>query len=338
MKFQYLRIIRSITINPRWWMEVVKGYLSGLIYHLQQRDGIRVLCYHGIIKHKKDKTLERIFHSVSEFQDHLRFLRSFRILSINELIDDITNQKIYSWKPTVVITFDDGYANTLIAAEILDKYHIPWTLFISTGGIGRDRPLWPEELALLLLHGSAYRVEVLGKIWSLKTREEREIALQEIRRAMKKLPAPQRREVMEEIRQQFPEGETQRLLEQFPSLRMLTWEEVQQLASAGVEIGSHGVEHEIHHSNQPEFIRKDELIRSKEEIEKRLNRPCHYFAYPNGDFVESSPREVQSAGYLMAFTTQQRTISLNENPYLLPRLSTSGSFSAFVRRFFWDPK
>jgi len=334
--------MQFITINSNWWIQVAKGYLSGLKHHLQKRNGIRIFCYHGVVEHKRDKIVENIFCSISEFQDQLRFLRFFRLLSMEELMNELTNQinlkQNYYFKPAVVITFDDGYANVLIAAEILDKYRIPWTLFISTGGIGGDRPLWPEELALLLLYGSTYRVEVLSKIWSLKTREEREIALREIHRAMKKLPAPQRRKVMEEIRQQFPEGEIQRLLEQFPSLRMLTWKEVQQLASAGVEIGSHGVEHEIHHSEQPKFIYQDELVRSKEEIEKRLNRPCYYFAYPGGAFTESSPKEVQNAGYLMAFTTQQRTVSLNENPYLLPRLSTPGSLSAFVQKFFWEPK
>jgi len=344
MEIDYFKVIQLITLNPAWWIQVARGYLSGLKHHLQKRNGIRIFCYHGVVERKKDKIVENIFHSISEFQDQLRFLRFFRILSMNELMDKLMNQtnqkQNYYLKPAVVITFDDGYANVLIAAEILDKYRIPWTLFISTGGIGQDRPLWPQELDLLLLHGNAYRVEALSKIWSLKTREEREIALQEIRRAMKKLPAPQRRKVMEEIRQQFPEGETQRLLEQFPSLRMLTWKEVQQLASAGVEIGSHGVEHEIHHPNQPEFIRKDELIRSKEEIEKRLNRPCRYFAYPNGDFVEFSPKEVQDSGYLMAFTTQERTISVIEDFYLLPRLNTFGLFSIsiFTRKFFWESK
>jgi len=239
VRIDCFKVIQFITLNPAWWMQITRGYLSGLKHHLQQRNGIRVFYYHGVLEHKKDRILEKIFHSISEFQDQLRFLRFFRILSMNELIDELmncTNQKQnYYLKPAVVITFDDGYANTLIAAEILDKCRIPWTLFISTGGIGQDRPLWPEELALLLLHANSCRIEALNKIWSLKTREEREIALRAIRRAMQKLPASERRKVMEEIRQQFPEGETQRLLEQFPSLRMLTWKEVQQLASAGVE-------------------------------------------------------------------------------------------------------
>jgi len=322
-----------------WWTQVTKGYLSGLKHHLQKRKGIRVIYYHGVVKYRKDEILEHTFHTISEFYDHLRFLRFFRIISMSDLMNELknqTNHKLdYYQKPTVVITFDDGYANVLIAAEILDKYRIPWTLFISTGGIEQNKPLWQEELSLLLLYGNSYQIEVMGKLWSLKTRREREITLQKILSIMKKLPAPQRKEIMKEICQQFSEEEIQELLEQFPSLRMLTWKEIRQLASAGVEIGSHGVEHELHHSDQPEFIRRDELVRSKEEIENRLNRLCYYFAYPNGKFTETSPEEVKDAGYIMAFTTQQREILPNENPYLLPRLRASKSLSAFVQKFFW---
>jgi len=322
-----------------WWIQVARGYLSGIKHRCQKRNGIRVLFYHGVVEQKKDICLERYLHLFSDFQSHLRFLRFFRILSVDELLEVLTKGHGHdSRKPAVVITFDDGYANNLIAAEILDKHRIPWILFVSTGALGRDRTIWPAELCLLLLHGNAQQVEALGKVWSLKTREERESAFWKIEKVMKNLPAPQRRKVMEEIRQQFPEGETQRLLEEFPSMQMLTWEEVRQLASAGVEIGSHGVDHEIHHYEQPETVRRDELVRSKEEIEKQLNRPCRFFAYPNGNFIEASPKEVQEAGYYMAFTTQGRTILPDDDFYLLPRLAPGGSLSTFVRRFFWESK
>lgn len=55
---------------------------------------------------------------------------------------------------------------------------------------------------------------------------------------------------MDQIRQQFPPEETRRLLGAFPSFQMMTWDEVSQIATAGVDIGSHGVHHEIHHASQ----------------------------------------------------------------------------------------
>jgi peptidoglycan/xylan/chitin deacetylase (PgdA/CDA1 family) len=151
------------------------------------------------------------------------------------------------------------------------------------------------------------------------------------------MPADLRRQTMDGIRQQFPEGESRRLLEKFPALQMLSWEEVRQLAGAGVEIGSHGVNHEIHSQVQPEAIRRFELVQSKIELERQLDRSCAFFAFPNGDCTQDSSDEVQAAGYRLAFTTQAGTIQPGTNPYLLPRLVPYGPLRTFARNFFWEP-
>src|SRR5262249_17289486 len=156
-------------------------------------------------------------------------------------------------------TFDDGFRNNLLAAEILDAFRLPWTVFVATGAVGRQNAIWTVELSLLLLQGAAKQIEVFEKGWPLGSQDERDEAFQSIRFPLKAMPANLRSQTMNRIREQFPEGETQRLLEKFPALQMLNWDEVRQLAEAKVEIGSHGVNHEIHHQSQPESIRKFEL-------------------------------------------------------------------------------
>jgi len=151
------------------------------------------------------------------------------------------------------------------------------------------------------------------------------------------MPSAQRQGVMDCIRQQFPNGESQRLLEEFPSLQMLSWGEVRELASAGVEIGSHGVNHEIHHEKQPEAVRRGELTKSKKALENQLNRHCRFFAFPNGDFSQNSANEVGEAGYVLGFTMETGTVMEGSNPYLLPRLETNSKLRTFVRNFFWNP-
>jgi hypothetical protein len=80
--------------------------------------------------------------------------------------------------PTSVITFDDGYANNLQAAEILDPARLPWAVFVSTGALGRENSIWTVELSLLIFHGQAEKVESLGRVWSLSNRQAREDAFQ----------------------------------------------------------------------------------------------------------------------------------------------------------------
>ena len=105
-----------------------------------------------------------------------------------------------------------------------------------------------------------------------------------VRISLPTLLAEQRHLTMDDIRAQFTHGETQQLLDCFASLHMLTSEEVAKLAGIVIEIGSHGVDHEIHHANQPAEVRLPELTQSKAELEAHLRRPCRFFfAYPNND-------------------------------------------------------
>ena len=317
------------------WISTKLGYFSGLRNNGGKRKGIRVFCYHGVIERKPNR-LERNLQLLSDFRAHVRFLRRFRVLSLTELVAELSATTPES-KPAAVITFDDGYANNLLAAEILAAYRFPWSVFISTGAVGRENSIWTVELSLLLLHGEARRIEVFDKWWPLTRRDEREEAFQSIRNPLKAMPADLRRQTMESIRQQFPEGETHRLLKEFPSLQMLSWKDVRQLSGAGVEIGSHGVNHEIHNDAQPEEIRRFELIQSKVELERQLGRACSFLAFPNGNFTLSSADEVRAAGYRLAFTTQAGTILPGANPYALPRLVPYGSLPAFASNFFWEP-
>lgn len=318
------------------WIDAARGYFSGSRDGLARREGIRVFYYHGLVERKKDPLLERNFNLLSDFQSHVRFLRRFRILSLHELLYELANNT-RSLGSAAIVTFDDGYANNLLVGEIMSKARVPWGLFISTGSVDHEDSTWPMEVALLLLHGQARQLEALGKIWSLNSRNEREATFEAIRIPLKAMPALIRRQTMHNIRQQFPPNETKRLLREFPSIQMLSWEEVGELANSGVDVGSHGVDHEIHHKNQSEATCLYELAQSKAELEMRLNLPCVFFAFPNGDFTDDSEDQVRAAGYELGFSTQAETIKCGANPFLLPRLYATGSLHGFARDYFWEP-
>ena len=103
---------------------------------------------------------------------------------------------------------------------------------------------------------------------------------------------------------------------------MLTWNEIRQLANMGVDIGSHGVNHEIHHERQPLSVRKAELLNSKICIEKQIDRECRAFTFPNGNFILSSAEELAEAGYELGFSCEHRIALRSDNRYLLPLHST----------------
>jgi peptidoglycan/xylan/chitin deacetylase (PgdA/CDA1 family) len=314
------------------WVDVGRARVSGLIERARGRGAVRVFCYHGVVEKVVDPLLERNFTPLARFLEHVQLLKRVRVLSLDELADWIERPSP-GVLPAAVITFDDGYANNLIAAEVLRDARLPAAVFVSTGPIGGHVPIWTIELALLLLRGRADRVDVLGSRWSLATRAEREQAFASVRVGLKERPSELRRAEMDALRHQFPADETSRTLGEVPSFRMLSWKEVGQLASSDVTIGGHGVWHELHHEAQRPDTRVTELRQGKSEIEARLGRPCVYFAFPNGTMAEASAGEAKAAGYRLGFTTRRGAIAASTDKYRLPRFLAPVSARQLSRAF-----
>jgi peptidoglycan/xylan/chitin deacetylase (PgdA/CDA1 family) len=76
----------------------------------------------------------------------------------------------------------------------------------------------------------------------------------------------------------------------------LIWPEVRALAAAGMEIGSHGVTHRRFADLAREEVR-DELVRSKQQLEAMLGAPVEIFAYPYNSLRRWMLPLVREAGY-----------------------------------------
>jgi len=79
-------------------------------------------------------------------------------------------------------------------------------------------------------------------------------------------------------------------------MRCLRWPQLQELAAAGWEIGSHTCSHPHLSTLGDEDLRR-ELQTSRAVIEDRLGIPCHTLAYPYGDHDERVVEETEAAGY-----------------------------------------
>lgn len=320
------------------WMQSRRGYLSGWKWRSARRRGVRVFRYHGVVERKLDSVLDRNQHVLSVFRAQMDYLKRFRVLTMGELIAEADSNGGFGSRPAAMVTFDDGFFNNTLVAEVMAERRLPWCIFVPSGEVGAGRSMWSVETSLLLLRGQAEGVTAFDRVWPLGTRAEREESFRVLRARLKAVPAAQRLETVDALRAQFPAGESDRLLAEFPQLRMLTWDELRALANAGVEIGSHGLHHEIHHADQTPALRAREFTRSRAEIEEQLGRPCRAFAYPNGNFVAASPGEAEAAGYELAFTTETGTLEgrTRAQRFVLPRLCAPSSLQGFVRSFWWE--
>ena len=100
----------------------------------------------------------------------------------------------------------------------------------------------------------------------------------------------------------------------------MTKEQVQELDAKGMQIASHTSTHsnlrQITYAQQ-----KDEIGRSKADLEAWLHHPVIHFAYPYGNYNKDSIRLLRNFGYVTA-TTVKRRAATDESPLLeLPRIS-----------------
>ncbi|MFZ2639449.1 MAG: polysaccharide deacetylase family protein [Verrucomicrobiia bacterium] len=116
----------------------------------------------------------------------------------------------------------------------------------------------------------------------------------------------------------------------FKAHECLTWDEVRELQQAGVEFGSHTVNHpELVHLAWEEV--EKEVRDSKNEIEQHLGVRVTSFAYPyafpraNRDFASRLGRLLRETGYECCVTTDIGRAHGNTDRFAIPRLPANGS-------------
>lgn len=112
---------------------------------------------------------------------------------------------------------------------------------------------------------------------------------------------------------------------EFKQRPCMTWEQIQELHRAGVEFGSHTVNHpKLWHLEWPEIA--SELRDSKVEIENRLGSAAPSFAYPyafpkqDREFGVRFKQELEKAGYENCVTTAIGRAQADDDVFSLKRL------------------
>jgi peptidoglycan/xylan/chitin deacetylase (PgdA/CDA1 family) len=294
--------------------KVAKQLLRGVRDRRRVDSGVRILTYHGLVEQRRDPRVEASFHLIEDFRSHVRFLRRCHVIGLDELPSELARRHV---RPCVTVTFDDGFRNNLIAAELLAAARLPATVFVAAENVSRGEPIWPTLLRLVLACGSARVVELGGAKYDLD-RDTR--AFTDVRTAIKIAPTSKRLELWAELVSQLRSGELDELIARFPSIAMMSWSDASSLVGGGFAIGSHGLFHELQHENQPRELRMRELGGSKQLIEASLGRPCTAFAFPNGTTSPEAADELQASGYELGFTMVSRAASGDADLRLLPRI------------------
>ena len=286
------------------------GYGTCLMYHrltLDESDRFEFHPRRGLAVHR------------DRFEEQVRFISErCNPVSLDEAVTLAMRGKLP--RHSVVITFDDGYRDNLtVALPILEQYHVPATVFVTTGLIEQSAPLWWFEQEFLIRENDSLSLRVNGgeRIFSLNGLDEKERASAELDALFKGLYLEEQLRCLEDLR-------SQSRVEFTWNDEMLTREDICALdASPLITIGSHTHTHANCRILSDSALR-EELICGKETLEDWLGHEVSHFAFPYGGPEHSGPREIQAVldlGFRSACTTRWGHIRGENSLPALPRVN-----------------
>jgi len=284
-----------------------------------------ILLYHNIAEdsYPTDRWYVGKGLPMSCFKQQLLWLiRSRRIVSLKDYLD-LTRYGTLPAKDVVTLTFDDGIASTFRRVfPILRLWAVPATFFISTSHLENGRMLWFSYLDALCFESEYEEIKAGSSRFALRSFEQRVLA----RRSLGSLTRLSG----------HPKGFTDELADAYPLPASITAEFVgmsyDQMSLFnrydGLEVGAHTVCHpyldQLSTDEQAE-----EIFQSKSQLSELLGKPVRYFAYPNGDYNQSTLKLVKDAGFDAAFTTHPRNLG-SRGPFEIER---TGIYSMAFSRF-----
>ncbi|MFK7923525.1 MAG: polysaccharide deacetylase family protein [Bacteroidia bacterium] len=313
------------------------AYQLGLDRWLRKRGGnpYLILCYHGV-DHKSSMPYTGRHISGAVFEKHLQYFRKhFEVVSLQEIFR-MHATGVVPTKPTIAITFDDGYENNYsVALPLLEKYQMPASYYIS--GICVEQPdyvIWADILDVIRVHRAEAGIQygeydfrpVGTALWD-DTKQKN------IYDFIKELPVGERDEVLAEIRAQY---KFDALVEkhEVEYFRLMNPEQLKACADSDlIEIGVHGYRHYNLAYIKPEEA-ASEIGNAKKLLEDCCQQEVLSIAFPDGNYnakVKDISKEL-GLRYLLA----ENYLLANEanEPDILQRVSISGTTNYYSQILF----
>ena len=282
--------------------------------------GVAILRYHAICGPEGYTYADpQICVTPENFERHVAYLTgAYHVLRLEHVVARLSAGTPLP-RNTVVLTFDDGYADNLAAARILHKYGATATFYITAGCLADGEPFWPVEVRYLIRALPARALKLCAGAISidlnLATEADRLTAVRRLTKAFKSNPVPVREELRAQLRAHAGRVEMPRV--------MLTWDEVREMHALGMTIGSHTKTHPNLPSAGVETATR-ELRESKALLEQQVSVPVTMFSYPNGGAERYLTTEIQQAvrttGYAAATTSRNAFADHSSDLYALERI------------------
>lgn len=271
----------------------------------------------------------------SDFIKQMEHLTNhFNIISLKDAIALMKNQILDNRdKPSVVITFDDGYkGNYQVLLPVIKSMNVPVTVFVATGHVQDQKLYWydrlinalqpsstPSSINLSLNHFSLSNY-CINKNRGVKNWWETERLLCDL----KTLKPDVRENVVEDILKVL----NHKPKKSFYNISPLSIKEVKELADCQlVTIGAHSHCHNILTQLTDDKI-GETVSSSKRLLEDWTGKTVDYFSYPNGNYNDDVINIIKKIGFGCSLTTVARPWLKEDSLFTIPRIGI-GRYDSF---------
>jgi len=289
----------------------LSGLYKPLINTKHGKNNIICLFYHDVSQDPSFKNTSLIIHE-SLFWNHINNLsKDFNIISL----DDIFQEGLQLPKNALILTFDGYSKRYLSLAKQLSKKGIKALFYIHTQPIEKQEVFWRQKLYYILYqYNNDIIIDKINKLLGIEKNHIRN--RKEVFNFLENLD--EKESVLEKLAQDLKID-----LESFIKNNMpLKPEDVREMSDLrGIEIGSHSHTHPVQ-ENLPVEKFEDEIVKSKELLEKWTDKSIQHFAYPSGKYQKAHFIALKKQNYKSATTTERAFISLKSlstKHYSMPR-------------------
>jgi peptidoglycan/xylan/chitin deacetylase (PgdA/CDA1 family) len=254
--------------------------------------------------------------------------RDYDIVSMTEVARRLA-RKSPCGRKFVCLTFDDGYRDNYEEAfPICASFGIPMVIHVTTGFVRRTDPMWWLGLEQIVVENDVLELPWGGAIQHLPALApvQKRNAYFVAASVLKAAPRWRRRQVCEELGAIYGVS-----FMELTDRNTLTLQMIEEMRASGfVEFGAHTVSH-ANLLRLPVADARDEIAKSRHDLEDLLGDEVRHFAFPYGRAGEAGPREFELCGEL-GFETAVTTRMVNLFPghcdwmQALPRLTIGGEY------------
>jgi peptidoglycan/xylan/chitin deacetylase (PgdA/CDA1 family) len=285
-------------------------------------NALYVLVYHRVDWPDSQPHLDP--HNLSatpeQFERHMRLIADeYNPVSADDVLNAILRGSKLPPR-AVMVTVDDGYRDFKNNIwPIANRHGIRPVLFVPTAFVGAG-VFWWDRLYDALQRTPFSQVDTPIGIVMLNTMQNRRLAFVQLAQYMKKEPFDAALAQMDGLCSEI-------LSDPFLVNRVtLDWDELRELARAGVTVAPHTHTHPAL-GNIPLEQARFEIKESKRLVMQEIGSPGELFAYPYGSrnsIGVAAGEIVRDSGVRLAFTMEVGRVRLNDDdPMYLPRIDSN---------------